>query len=128
MRNGHYTKSDIRELKIVEGDKRKNVARHAVALVGDYCITSMGLKEVFINQNGKQGKRYSIDNVPPLLKVVAEIVEKKGAGRGGWRLGAGRKLVLTEPEKKKTRSFRLTDAEFFRVQEFIESMRSESGK
>lgn len=124
MRNGHYTKSDIIDLRIIERDKKKNIAREAIAILDDFCIRSYGLKEVYINQTKgtEQEKRYSLENVPAKFAVIAALVEKKAVGHGGKRFGSGQKK--SGREVRKTRSFRLTEKEFAAVCKFINEMRN----
>lgn len=123
MRNGHYTKSDITDLRIIERDKEKNIAREVMALVDGYSIRSYGLKEVYINQikSLEQEKRYLLANVPAKFSVIAELVEKKASGHGGRRAGSGAKK--SGKEIKKTRSIRMTDYEYKKVQEFLFDLR-----
>lgn len=123
MRNGHYTKTDINWLNVSRSGKicYAEVDGHIVG-------SNVPRGVIWITKTDSERNHYDhiyleVREVPEKWRVVAEIVDKKARGRGGTRIGSGRKPFLKESEKKRARSFRLTDAEFFRVQEFIEKMR-----
>ena len=128
MRNGHYTQSDIIELNVYKEPKQAQVA--IATLKSGTQIWSNGI-DVHITENpdgsGKKQvyKNFTKDKVHPVYATVAEIVQKKAYGHGGFRPGAGRKKDENKIPKK-TYSFRLTVAEQIRVKQFIEDMRKEA--
>lgn len=146
MRHGHFTAADIKDLKIIERDDDKNIAREVIAVVsgyhfadcfaGSYCLRSYGLKEIYIkkikqgyfdrDKSHEQEKRYPLEAVPPLFAAVSKIVEKKAAGHGGSRAGAGRKK--SGKEIKQTRSIRMTDKEYAAVCKLLDDMRIHESK
>lgn len=128
MRRRHFTKSDIKEMKIIDHDKEKNISREAIAMVGRYCIRSYGLKEIYIKKykSLEPEEKYLIENVPQKFAVVAEIVDKKAVGHGGCRPGAGRKK--SGKEVKKTRSIRMTEKEYAAVCKLLDDMRIHESK
>lgn len=129
MKNGHYTRSDIKELNIYQ---EQGMAKVAVAtLKNDVKIWSDGC-DVYIMDNPsdyldkKVYMNFTKDKAPALYAAVAETVRQKAYGHGGYRPGAGRKKS-EDIAQKKPRSFRLTEYEYEKVKEFIENIRTESG-
>ena len=123
MRNGRYTAGDIENLEIIPANKKKKTVQVATGIVNGTLIWSNGLDIVIgISINKRSYTR--IEHVPYEYSKVAEIILKKAMGRGGRRLGAGKKKG-NGPEKR-TYSFKLTAYENMKVREFIEKMRSEN--
>ena len=134
MRNGRYTAADIIKLKIIEHDgEHRREARAVIAKYLSYfkqhssrryCVRSFGQQEIYIKKlkAAEPEEKYMLADVPPEFVAIAALVEKKAVGHGGRRTGAGRKRARTE-EIKKTRSIRMTDAEYAKVREFLLELR-----
>ena len=124
MRKGRYTAGDIEDLKITPANKEKKTVQVATGLVDGTLIWSNGL-DIEIGTSSNKQSYTRLEHVPYEFSKVAEIILKKATGRGGRRLGAGKKKG-NGPEKR-TYSFKLTAYENMKVREFIEKMRSENG-
>ena len=123
MRKGRYTAGDIEDLKITPANKEKKTVQVATGLVDGTLIWSNGL-DIEIGTSSNKQSYTRLEHVPYEFSKVAEIILKKATGRGGRRLGAGKKKG-NGPEKR-TYSFKLTAYENMKVREFIEKMRSEN--
>ena len=98
MRNGRYTAGDIENLEIIPANKKKKTVQVATGIVNGTLIWSNGLDIVIgISINKRSYTR--IEHVPYEYSKVAEIILKKAMGRGGRRLGAGKKKG-NGPEKR----------------------------
>ena len=124
MRKGRYTAGDIEDLEITPANKEKKTVQVATGLVNGTLIWSNGL-DIEIGTSSNKQSYTRLEHVPYEFSKVAEIILKKATGRGGRRLGAGKKKG-NGPEKR-TYSFKLTAYENMKVREFIEKMRSENG-
>ena len=130
MKNGRYTAGDIVDLIVIPRNKEKNITQVAIATLKDGCkIWSNGIDfQIHAELHSFDGRKifFNIKAIPEQYAVVAEVVRKKANGRGGWRLGAGRKKTLRGSKEKRTRSFKLTEYEYVKVKKYIEELRQDS--
>ncbi len=142
MRKSHYTAGDLRDIKFNPsvGEGLEKMPAYWSAYCGDKYFLIVFVSNVVnkkwcdlsvhtVDEKGRVSfgcKRYEFDkkNIPYEFRVVAEILRKKAAPHGGKRRGSGRKADPNS-EPKKTRSFRLTDAEYEKVVAYIESLRND---
>ena len=144
MKNGHYTAKDIETLEVKEATKTD--CKTAWAVINESPLKKVtllchgGMAEWHVRTeeriNGKLAVRqetweiighgkgiYDVDTVPERYRVVAELVRKKSGTHGGKRFAAGRKKTVSEADRKKPRSFSLSDAEYEKVRKFVEELR-----
>ena len=134
MRNGHYTLRDISGgITVVE--PRAGEVRSAYGVIKTEsekivirCLAGHPEWDVKIEwHEGKMlrdrretWKREShVNTVPPKFAVVAEAIRKKSGTHGGRRWYAGRKKSVPENERRRPRSFSLSDAEYARVKKYV---------
>lgn len=63
--------------------------------------------------------------LPILYEKIAPLVERKANGRGGRRIGAGRKADKNTV-KRTPRTIRMTDTEYCKVKVFLQNLRGEN--
>ena len=126
MKDGHYTKSDIKHFSVFP-PSRKDITKTATCLLNDGCtMWSNGLDIQIHCELNSVGGRLDYDDirkVPEKYKVVAEFIRQKASKHGGRRFGAGR--PETDKPKKLPHTFRLTAYEYMKVKEYIEELRKE---
>ena len=113
MRDGRYTAGDIEGLEVKPADKKKHTCQTASCHVDGVFLWSDGIDV----QVGETLYPWA-GGIPPQFATVADILMKKARGRGGRRLGAGRKRDYTAPQRRPY-TFRLDVVEYAEVLETL---------
>ena len=128
MRNGHYTKGYIKELKVYPASGEK--CQSASCRIRDtaFVLFSNGAVVQVRNEETHDHRELNIflnAKTEPLWYVVAAYLRGKALGHGGHRLLAGRKPSPASHPERRPRTIRMSEYEYQQVKNLLSKLRKD---
>lgn len=134
MRNGHYTLRDLESdiivtqkkgcVKVASGAIQTERARYIIRCGGGSPEWEVRIEwhegKMLRDRRETWRREAHVNTIPSEFEAVAEAIRRSSGTHGGRRWGAGAKKHVAETERRKPRSFSLSDAEYARVKKYVE--------